>query len=255
MEVTKNSIGYDGGIYSAVVKGDDCILYKPNEDSIVVGIDRKEAGETIVYTSSMNMKRVNTKKGTTYFLFKNPIPAKDYESDLPIIKMRKVAIGVSYGLLINKVFFDNLTVDKDNLEISGYNSWVDDIALPKPGDGYFSMMQFKGRFDLDLTEYKSYKLRELDFNSIKIGKMGNPTTDYVFIYGLNNVIEFGGLEPNIREVDIYYCSDETILTILRGIDGHNGPNGYVTIKLGLREGQEITDEMRSIAAQNGLELD
>ena len=36
MEVTDNRIGYNGGIYRAAVKGDNCLFYKPNEDSIVV---------------------------------------------------------------------------------------------------------------------------------------------------------------------------------------------------------------------------
>lgn len=262
MEVTKNSIGYDGGIYSAVAQGDDCILYKPNEESIVIGIETYEAKDILIFPMNNRQKKVNVKEGTTYFLLKNPAPEKDVPgSDLPSLKMRKVGIGGGLPGHYKKVFYDNLIVDKDNLSIGGYGSWYDEIALPKPGDGYFTMTSFRGRFDLDLTEYKCYKLWDLDFNSIKIGKMGNPLPDsnlgygsIVYLYGLDNVIEFGGVEPKIREVDIVYCDDETILTILRGIDGHNGPNGYVNVRVSLREGQEITDEMRSIAAQNGIDL-
>lgn len=261
MEVTKNSIGYDGGIYSAVAQGDNCILYKENEESIVIGIETYEAKEILIYPMNNKQKKVNVKESTTYyFLLKNPAPEKDVPgSDIPSLKMRKFAVGRNGRF--KKVFYDNLTVDKDNLAIGGYGGWYDEIALPKPGDGYFSMWEFNGRFDLDLTEYKCYKLQELNFNSIKIGKMGNPLPDpdpsynsTVYLYGLDNVIEFGGVEPNIREVDITYCGDETILTILRGIDGHNGPDGYVNVRVSLREGQEITDEMRSIAAQNGIDL-
>lgn len=260
MEVTKNSIGYDGGIYSAVAQEGNCILYKENEESIVIGIETYEAKDILIFPMNNKQKEVNVKEGTTYFLLKNPAPEKDVPgSDTPSLKMRKVAVG-RLGRF-KKVFYDNLTVDKDNLSIGGYGGWYDEIALPKPGDGYLTMLNFRGRFDLDLTEYKCYKLWDLDFNSIKIGKMGNPLpysnlgySSIVFLYGLDNVIEFGGVEPNIREVDIYYCGDETILTILRGIDGHNGPNGYVNVRVELREGQEITDEMRSIAAQNGIDL-
>lgn len=258
MEVTDNRIGYNGGIYRAVAKGDDCLFYKPNEDSVVVGIDTREAAQINLYTSSMGRKDVDIKEGLTYFLLKNPEPEKDNNlSEFPEIKLRKISIGKS-GIGINKMFFDNLTVDSNNLQIGGYGSWVDDIALPKPGDGYLSISSFKGRFDLDLTEYKCYKIESLSFNSIKIGKMGNSfkgtgDTD-VYIYGLDNVIEFGGLEPDVNYVDITYCSDETILTILRGIDGHSGPGGYVNVRITLRTGQEITDEMRSIASQNSIDL-
>lgn len=260
MEVTKNSIGYDGGIYSAVAQEGNCILYKENEESIVIGIETYEAKDILIFPMNNKQKEVNVKEGTTYFLLKNPAPEKDVPgSDIPSLKMRKVGVG---GLgRFKKVFYDNLTVDKDNLHIGGFGGWYDEIALPKPGDGYFSMTSFRGGFDLDLTEYKCYKLWSLDFNSIKIGKMGNPLPDpnpsyasEVTIYGLDNVIEFGGVEPNIKIVYIYYCGDETILTILRGIDGHNGPNGYVNVRVSLREGQEITDEMRSIASQNGIDL-
>lgn len=254
MEVTNNRIGYDGGIYSAVAQGDNCILYKNNEESIVIGLETYEAREVYIYSSSMTQRPINVKDGLTYFLLKNPVPEKDYESDFNVIKMRKIGIGGLTGR-IQKVFYDNLIVDKDNLQIGGYGSWYDEIALPKPGEGYFTMTSFRGGFDLDLTDYKCYKLWSLDFNSIKIGKMGNPTTNYVYIYGLDEVIEFGGLEPNIQTLYLSYCGDDTILTILRGIDGHNGPNGYVRVSLNLREGQEITDEMREIATQNGIELD
>ena len=258
MEVTDNRIGYNGGIYRAAVKGDNCLFYKPNEDSIVVGIDAKEASQISVYTSSMRSKEINVKEGLTYLCLKNPEPEKDNNlSTFPDMKLRKIAIG-KMGARINKLFFDNLTVDSNNLQIGGYGSWVDDIALPKPGDGYLSMVQFKGRFDLDLTGYKCYRLKELSFNSIKIGKMGNSfkggSNTIVYIYGLDNVIEFGGLEPDVDYVDITYCSDETILTILRGIDGHSGPGGYVNVSIALRTGQEITDEMRSIASQNSIDL-
>lgn len=258
MEVTDNRIGYNGGIYRAVAKGDDCLFYKPNEDSVVVGIDTREAAQINLYTSSMGRKDVDIKEGLTYFLLKNPEPEKDNNlSEFPEIKLRKISIGKS-GIGINKMFFDNLTVDSNNLQIGGYGSWVDDIALPKPGDGYLSISSFKGRLDLDLTAYKCYKIENLSFNSIKIGKMGNSfkgtgDTD-VYIYGLDNVIEFGGLEPDVNYVDITYCSDETILTILRGIDGHSGPGGYVNVNISLRTGQEITDEMRSIASQNSIVL-
>jgi hypothetical protein len=259
MEVTKNSIGYDGGIYSAVAQGDNCVLYKENEDSVVIGLETYEAGEVYIFPKDMRQKEVNVKEGTTYFLLKNPAPEKDVPgADIPSLKMRKIGIGNLKKY--KKVFYDNLTVDKDNLSIGGFGGWYDEIALPKPGDGYLTMLSFRG-YDLDLTEYKCYKLRSLDFNSIKIGKMGNPLPDTtpsyaseVSIYGLDNVIEFGGVEPNIRIVYIYYCGDETILTILRGIDGHKGPKGYVAVRVSLREGQEITDEMRSIASQNGIEL-
>lgn len=262
MEVTKNSIGYDGGIYSAVAQDGNCILYKENEESIVIGIETYEAGDILIFPMNNNKQKVvNVKEGTTYYLLKNPAPEKDVPgSDIPSLKMRKVGVGRS-GRRFKKVFYDNLTVDKDNLSIGGYGGWYDEIALPKPGDGYFTMTSFRGDFDLDLTEYKCYKLYSLDFNSIKIGKMGNPLPDpnpsynsTVYLYGLDNVIEFGGVEPNIREVSITYCDDESILTILRGIDGHNGPNGEVSVRVSLREGQEITDEMRSIAAQNGIDL-
>ena len=260
MEVTDNRIGYNGGIYRAVAKGDDCLFYKPNEDSIVIGIDTKKAAQISVFTSSMRRKEINVKEGLTYLCLKNPEPEKDNNlSDSPEIKLRKIAIGESGAKTgINKMFFDNLIVDSANLQLFGYNSWIDDIALPKPGDGYFSMAQFYGRCDLDLTEYKCYKLKELHFNSIKIGKMGNSfkggSDIGVYIYGLDNVIEFGGLEPDVNYVDITYCSNETILTILRGIDGHSGPGGYVNARITLRTGQEITDEMRSIASQNGINL-
>lgn len=253
MEVTDNRIGYNGGIYRAVAKGDNCLFYKPNEDSIVVGIDAKEASQIFIYTSSMAaQKLVDIKEGLTNFLLKNPAQVGTNS-----LEMRKISIGRA-PVGINKLFFDNLTVDSNNLLISGYGSWVDDIALPKPGGGYFSMSSFKGRFDLDLTEYKCYKIENLSFNSIKIGKMGNSfkgtgDTD-VYIYGLDNVIEFGGLEPDVNYVDITYCSDETILTILRGIDGHSGPGGYVNVRITLRTGQEITDEMRRIASQNSIVL-
>lgn len=258
MEVTDNRIGYNGGIYRAVAKGDDCLFYKPNEDSIVIGINTKEAAQILVYTSSMPQKPVDVKEGLTYLCLKNPEPEKDNKlSDSPEIKLRKIAIGRA-AVGINKMFFDNLTVDSNNLQIGGYGSWVGDIALPKPGGGYFSIYGFKGRFDLDLTKYKCYKLKELDFNSIKIGKMGNSfkggSNIGVYIYGLDNVIEFGGLEPDVNYVDITYCSDETILTILRGIDGHSGPGGYVNVSITLRTGQEITDEMRRIASQNSIVL-
>lgn len=253
MEVTDNRIGYNGGIYRAVAKGDNCLFYKPNEDSIVVGIDAKEASQIFIYTSSMAaQKLVDIKEGLTNFLLKNPA-----QVGINSLEMRKISIGRA-AVGINKLFFDNLTVDSNNLLISGYDSWVDDIALPKPGGGYFSMSNFKGRFDLDLTEYKCYKIESLSFNSIKIGKMGNSFkgTGYtdVYIYGLDNVIEFGGLEPDVDYVDITYCSDETILTILRGIDGHSGPGGYVNVRITLRTGQEITDEMRRIASQNSIDL-
>lgn len=260
MEVTDNRIGYNGGIYRAVAKGDDCLFYKPNEDSIVVGIDTKKATKIGVYTSSMRGKEINVKEGLTYLCLKNPEPEKDNNlSDFPEIKLRKIAIGESGANTgINKLFFDNLTVDSANLQLLGRLSWIDDIALPKPGNGYFSMVQFNGRFDLDLTEYKCYKLKELHFNSIKIGKMGNSfkggSDIGVYIYGLDNVIEFGGLESDVDYVYITYCSDETILTILRGIDGHSGPGGYVNVDITLRTGQEITDEMRSIASQNSIVL-
>ena len=258
MEVTDNRIGYNGGIYRAVAKGEDCLFYKPNEDSIVIGIDTKKAAQISVFTSSMRRKEINVKEGLTYLCLKNPEPEKDNNlSDSPEIKLRKISIG-RVGVGINKLFFDNLTVDSNNLQIGSYGSWVDDIALPKPGGGYFSMSGFKGRFDLDLTKYKCYKLDNLSFNSIKIGKMGNSfkggSDIGIYIYGLDNVIEFGGLEPDVNYVDITYCSDETILTILRGIDGHSGPGGYVNVRITLRTGQEITDEMRSIASQNSIEL-
>ena len=258
MEVTDNRIGYNGGIYRAVAKGDDCLFYKPNEDSIVIGIDTKKAAQINVFTSSMIRKEINVKEGLTYLCLKNPEPEKDNNlSDSPEIKLRKISIG-RVGVGINKLFFDNLTVDSNNLQIGSYGSWVDDIALPKPGGGYFSMSGFKGRFDLDLTKYKCYKLDNLSFNSIKIGKMGNSFKGGsgigVYIYGLDNVIEFGGVEPDVNYVDITYCGDETILTILRGIDGHSGPGGYVNVSISLRTGQEITDEMRRIASQNSIEL-
>lgn len=262
MEVTDNRIGYNGGIYRAVAKGDDCIVYKPNEDSIVVGIDTKEAGQINVFTSSMNIKKVDVKQGLTYFLLKNPAPVKDFPaSDVPSLEMRKVTVGGIRGGL-NKLFFDNITIDSNNLQISGYNSWVDDIALPKPGVGYFSMSQIRGRFDLDLTDYKCYRLQKLGFNSIKIGKMGNPLvsdsynsyTNIVYLGDLNNVVEFGGLEPNIKTVYITYCDDTTILSVLRGIDGHSATAGYVDVEISLKVGQEITDEMNTIAAQNGINI-
>ena len=159
MEVTDNRIGYNGGIYRAAVKGDNCLFYKPNEDSIVVGIDAKEASQISVYTSSMRRKEINVKEGLTYLCLKNPEPEKDNNlSTFPDMKLRKIAIG-KMGARINKLFFDNLTVDSNNLQIGGYGSWVDDIALPKPGDGYLSMVQFKGRFDLDLT---GFNLDEID---------------------------------------------------------------------------------------------
>lgn len=260
------NIGFKGGVYNAMAKGHNCLAFVPrktNNKFCVVNIGGEDNMNLNVFDSGYGTIQYTNLESYTSLIIPYPKLSSDTSFNYNIMA-RQISIQLTGGKLdVLKLDFSNVQVD-DTLKIVGKVAQRCKLTLPSENKPqYLSLIQLRGTSTgeystLDLRDYVCYSFKELLYSDIKIGIMGSPLKNdnvAVYIEGLDNVTEFGGLQSDVDYVYIIYCGDETILTILNGIDGTNGPNGYVNVRISLRDGQTITDEMRNIATQNSISLD
>lgn len=264
-QIANENIGFKGGTYKAIARGNNCLAFVPTKtynNCCIVNISGGDNMGLDVYISGYgDIQYTNLDNYSSLIIPYPELSANDF-TDNPLMS-RRIVIQPEVNTIeeVFKLDFSNVNVT-DTLKLGSWYTKRCELTLPSNKPQYLGLMNIKGTLSgeystLDLREYVCYTLETLNYNDIKIGVMGTPKKGdnvIVTIEGLNNVTEFGGLESDVTEVDIHYCSDETILSILRGINGANGPNGKVDVYISLRVDQTITDEMRNIATQNSIEL-
>lgn len=264
-QIANKNIGFKGGSYIAMTRGNNCLAFVPRKTTTKFCVLDVSGGDNMgldVYISGYgNIQYTNLDNYSSLIIPYPELITPDFSYDPPTERRIVIQPEVNTIEYVFKLDFSNVNVT-DTLKLGSWYTKRCELTLPSNKPQYLGLMNIMGTLSgeystLDLREYVCYTLENLHYNDIKIGVMGTPKKGdnvIVTIEGLNNVTEFGGLESDVTEVYIYYCSDETILSILRGINGTNSPNGKVDVHISLRVDQTITDEMRNIATQNSIEL-
>lgn len=236
-----NKLGYEGGEYKAVMKGNNCLAITQqgeNVDWILVGFEKSVDFQLEAYVSGYIAvkKYYDCKAGMNYIYF--PYPTLNSTNEYVIS---------SYDTRFDKVDFSRIKCN-GKLKLVSYK--VKDVILPEtPPEAISVIFQRPLKNTLDLTNYTCYGAELTDTLSVKFGKIGG---DNICIFiECRAVDEVGEIGSEVNTLYLKYMNNESIYQFAMALGEQNRG---INIEIEMRDGEELATDVRNLLIEKGANL-